>query len=88
MQQQSEPSILVSMLPLMFMSILIAIGSFLLAKEKERNVLKWTILGAIPVVNFVCIWFFVGATNLRLERKLDQILELQRVGNRHSPEQK
>jgi len=81
-QPQNEPSILVSFLPLILMSLFIAIGSFLLAKEKGRNVLKWTILGAIPLVNFACVWFFVGATNLRLERKLDQILELQKAASR------
>jgi len=58
----------------MFMSLFIAVGAYLLAKEKGRNTLKWTILGAIPLVNIICIWFFVGATNLRLERKLDQVL--------------
>jgi hypothetical protein len=26
------------------------------------------------VVNFVCVWYFVGAANLRLEAKLDRIL--------------
>ena len=74
---QNEPSIahaLLSLAPLMFMSVFIAVGSHFLAKEKGRNVMKWTILGAIPIVNFACVWFFVGATNLRLERKLDQIL--------------
>ncbi len=71
---QNDPSMLISLLPLMFMSLAIAIGSYFLAKEKGRNTLKWTILGAIPMVNFACVWFLVGATNLRLERKLDQIL--------------
>jgi hypothetical protein len=33
----------------------------------------WTILGAIPIVNIVCVWFFIGAANLRLERKLDEL---------------
>lgn len=58
----------------MFMSLFTAVGSYLLAKEKGRNRLKWTILGAIPGINFACLWFFVGATNLHTERKLDQIL--------------
>jgi O-antigen/teichoic acid export membrane protein len=71
---KNEPSVFFSLLPLIFMSLFIAVGSYFLAKEKGRNTLKWTLLGAIPMVNFVCIWFFVGATNLRLERKLDQIL--------------
>jgi hypothetical protein len=68
------------------MSVFIAIGAFFLAKEKDRNVVKWTILGAIPIVNFVCIWFFVGATNLRLERKLDDILAELRKASRDVPQ--
>jgi hypothetical protein len=74
MQPHNETSALLSLLPLLIMSVFISISSFLLAKEKGRNVLKWTILGSIPILNFICIWFFVGATNLRIERKLDDIL--------------
>jgi hypothetical protein len=58
----------------MVLSIIVAINAFLLAKEKGQNVMKWTILGAIPLVNFACMWFFIGATNLRTEKKLDDIL--------------
>eukprot|EP01034_Spumella_vulgaris_P035475 gene35475-43740_t len=32
-----------------------AIPAHLLAKEKGRNVTKWTILALIPLVNFACI---------------------------------
>ncbi len=74
MPHQNDASVFVSLLPLLLMSVCTAIGSHLLAKEKGRNVLKWTILGAIPLVNFACIWFFVGAANLRLEKKMDDLL--------------
>jgi O-antigen/teichoic acid export membrane protein len=85
MQPQHEPSIFISLLPLIFMSLFVSVGSFFLAKEKGRNVVKWTILGAIPLVNFACVWFFVGAANLHTERKLDQILaELQKNSSRTS----
>jgi len=73
MQPQNE-STLLSLLPLLFMSLFIAIASYLLAKDKGRNSTKWAILGAIPVVNFVCVWYFIGASNLRVERKLDELL--------------
>lgn len=62
-------------LPLGVLSIAVAVIACLLARDKGRNVVLWTVLGVIPVVNFVCIWFFVGASNLRLERKLDRLLE-------------
>jgi hypothetical protein len=53
----------------------IAVIAHLLAKEKERTVWLWTVLGAVPILNFVCLWFFVGAANLRLERKIDEVLK-------------
>jgi hypothetical protein len=69
---QVEP--LLSFLPLLLISVIFGIVAHMLAKEKGRNVVKWTILGFIPVVNIYCLFFFVGATNLRLEEKVDQLL--------------
>ena len=71
--QESSALSFVSLLPLILMSVVIAVSAHLLAKEKGRNVVKWTVLGAIPIVNIFCIWFFVGAANLRLERKVDDL---------------
>ena len=48
-------------------------------KEKGRNVALWTILALIPVVNFACIWFFIGATNLKLERKIDDLIQQVKI---------
>lgn len=71
----TSASLLISFLPLILMSLLMAIAANLLAREKGRNITKWTILALIPVVNFACIWFFIGAANLHTERKLDEILK-------------
>lgn len=71
----TSASILISFLPLILMSLVMAIAANLLAREKGRSVTKWTILALIPIVNFGCIWFFIGATNLNTERKLDEILK-------------
>ena len=73
--ENNAPNILVTFLPLIFMSLLMAVSAYLLAKEKGRNVALWTILALIPIVNFACIWFFIGASNLKLERKLDALVE-------------
>ena len=62
-------------LPLGVLSMALGITAYLLARDKGRNVILWTVLGVVPVVNFVCIWFVVGAANLRLERKVDQLLD-------------
>ena len=64
-----------AILPLIILGIGIAIPIGLLAKEKGRNVKLWVILSFIPMINFWCLPFFVGASNLRLEKKLDAILE-------------
>lgn len=71
----TSASLLISFLPLILMSLLMAIAANLLAREKGRNITKWTILALIPVINFACIWFFIGAANLHTERKLDEILK-------------
>jgi hypothetical protein len=72
----SQPfSVALQLIPLGLLSMGIGIVAYLLAREKGRNVVLWTVLGVIPVVNFACIWFFVGAADLRVERKLDQLLE-------------
>lgn len=71
----TSASLLISFLPLILMSLLMAIAANVLAREKGRNITKWTILALIPVINFACIWFFIGAANLHTERKLDEILK-------------
>lgn len=72
--EHDGPNIFISFLPLIFLSVLIAISANLLAKDKGRNVMAWTVLGAIPVLNWAFIWYFIGATNLRLERKIDEVI--------------
>ena len=73
--ENTATSTLISFLPLTLMSLMMAIPANMLAKEKGRNVVLWTVLGAIPVVNFACFWFFIGAANLKLERKIDALLQ-------------
>jgi uncharacterized membrane-anchored protein len=60
------------------MMILLALISHMLAKQKGRNVVLWTILGLIPGINMICIYYFVGATNLTLEKKIDKLLRSQK----------
>ena len=66
---------LFSFVPMIIMSLAMGLIAHFLAKEKGRNVTLWTILGIIPLVNFFIMWFFVGAANLKLERKLDALVE-------------
>jgi len=51
------------------------IAAYLLAREKGRNVPLWTVLGLLPVINFISMAFFIGAKDLNLDRKLDELLK-------------
>ena len=64
---------LLQFIPILLMSLMVVPVAYKLAKEKGRNVALWTILGAIPILNIIFLWFFIGAANLRLERKLDEL---------------
>ena len=73
--QQSATEVLISFIPILLMSLVFGFVARALAKEKGRKTELWTILGFIPLVNMVCMPFFIGAPNLRIEKKLDEIME-------------
>jgi hypothetical protein len=75
--QQSAEANLMSFIPLLVVSVLLGVVGHFLAKDKERPVLRWTILCIIPFVNLYCLMFLIGSTSLRFERKLDEILKAQ-----------
>jgi len=66
------------------LSICLAVVAHLLARDKGRNVGFWTLLGAIPIANLICVWYFIGASNLRLEKKIDDLSELLRNRQKES----
>lgn len=35
---------------------------------------EWALLGFIPIINFLAMYYFMGAANLKLERKIDALL--------------
>lgn len=71
---QVQPHPILSFAPIIILSIGFSIAAGLLAKDKGRNVFLWVILGLIPIVNFWCMPYIIGASNLRLERKLDALM--------------
>lgn len=71
---ENQPSILLQFVPMLVLSIGLGFQSLFLAKNKGRNVALWAIAGFLPFVNIFCIWYLVGSSNLRHERKLDEIL--------------
>ncbi|RDK03360.1 hypothetical protein [Paraburkholderia lacunae] len=77
MQPVAESNAFISLIPLLLACVGIAFAGHYLAKDKGRPVIRWTILCIIPIVNFYCLAYLVGCTNLRLEAKLDAILKAQ-----------
>jgi hypothetical protein len=72
--QSNALEALISLIPFLIVSCLMGFVAKALAKDKGRDVVLWTILGCIPFLNMFCIPFFIGAANLRLERKVDEVL--------------
>jgi hypothetical protein len=68
-----------------FLWVASGIVAYLLAKEKGRNVVLWTVLGFIPFLNFPALMFFIGASNLTLEKKLDAFLASQERAQTANP---
>lgn len=73
MEHQSSPFI--QFIPLLLLSIGLGFQALFLAKDKGRNVLVLTIFGFFPFVNLFCIWYLIGASNLRHNRMLQDILQ-------------
>ena len=70
------PAGLTSFLPLLFLILVPGITAFFLAKDKGRNVVLYTVLGAIPLLNLGVLLYLVGSTNLKMANKLDEIAAL------------
>ena len=79
---QIQPHPILPFLPIIILSIGFSVVTGLLAKDKGRNVFLWVVLGLIPFVNFWSIPYIIGASNLRLERKLDALMaKLENLGH-------
>ena len=74
MEGNTAASPLITLIMFAMISVLVAIIANKLAREKGRNVTLWTILGCIPMINFICLQYFIGAANLKLEEKIDKLL--------------
>lgn len=66
---------MISFIPYLFVCLTLGVAGYFLAKDKGRHAGLWAILCLIPGINAACMFFLVGSTNLRIERKLDAILE-------------
>lgn len=66
-----------ALISVLIVSLPVGLTARRLARDKGRNVTKWTIYGFIPFINLLLLWYFAGASNLRMERKLDALLQAQ-----------
>ena len=70
----NQPDPLMSLLPLIIITIPVFFICRQLAKEKNKNVGKWTIIGLVPFVNYFAMLYLIGASNHQLEDKIDRML--------------
>jgi hypothetical protein len=75
--QTTPEASFMSFLPLLLMSLAFGFVGHYLAKDKGRPVMRWTIFCIVPFINLFSLTYLVGCTNLRLEAKLDAILNGQ-----------
>jgi len=65
-----------ALIPLIILMIPIIFINYRLAKDKGKNIVKYTILGFIPLLNYIALVYLVGTPNLILDKKVDRILTL------------
>lgn len=71
---QPAPDPWLSLLPLFIFTALFAIPVYFIAKEKGLSPVKFTLLALIPGIGWISVWYVIGASNRRVEQKLDAIL--------------
>ncbi len=80
MDGTNGPGTFLSLIPYFIVSSMMAVSAYFLAKDKGRPVALWTVLALIPFVNFIFMSYAMGASNLRLEQKIDQLLTALQKG--------
>jgi hypothetical protein len=73
MEEPMGPSFLVSMLPLIIVSIPFTIGNYYIAKALRRSVSTWVILSLIPLINYIFFIYVAYVVVLQVIRRLEQI---------------
>jgi hypothetical protein len=74
-QSFNQPNPILSLLPLIIIMIPMIFVIRKLAKEKGKDVILWTVLACIPIVNFIVLPYIVGTPSKILEDKMDIIIE-------------
>jgi hypothetical protein len=74
-QSFNQPNPILSLLPLIIIMIPMIFVIRKLSKEKGKDVILWTVLACIPIVNFIILPYIVGTPSKIIEDKMDKIIE-------------
>jgi hypothetical protein len=74
-QSFNQTNPFVSLLPLIIIMIPMIFVIRILAKEKGKDVVLWTVLACIPVVNFIILPYIIGTPSKIIEDKIDKVIE-------------
>ena len=75
-QSFNQPNPFLSLLPLIIIMIPMIFVINKLAREKGKDVILWTVLACIPLINFIILPYIVGTPSKILEDKMDKIIEI------------
>ena len=64
-----------ALLSLLGYSLLLALPAGFLAQEKGRNVVLWSLLALIPIINIAAIIYIVGTPDKRLLQVLNNLAQ-------------
>lgn len=72
MEQQNT---LLTMAPIIMMSFPFIFLNAAIAAKKGRSMVKYGLLGLLPIANFYCAIYLVSLPDIAIKEKLDEILE-------------
>jgi hypothetical protein len=77
---EPQPHAFIAWIPLLVLSMFLAVVCYRIAKEKGRNAVLFLVLGLIPIVNGLVALYVVGAPDLVLHAKIDSLLSRKTDG--------
>jgi hypothetical protein len=73
MESSISPSPLVQLLPLLIVTIIYGGVAIAIGRRKVENLILWTVLCLIPIVNMFALIFLISKTDLRVLKELDEL---------------
>jgi hypothetical protein len=73
-----DDNLFVSLLPMIIISIPLAVGNYIIAPRLNKNRVLWVVLSLIPIFNIGFVWYVFYRIAIRVLDRLDAIS--QRLG--------